>query len=123
MEQLADDSLGGVHVLLVNPRVALSTGPVFAGWDGEDRGPLPSGSAREIALAGRNDLAKPAIQLCPVIADVLAALEGTVPLLTRMSGSGATCFALYDSEEACIAAAQSIASAHREWWQMSGKLR
>jgi 4-diphosphocytidyl-2-C-methyl-D-erythritol kinase len=123
LEALADDSLAGVHVLLVNPRVALTTGPVFAGWDGVDRGPLPKGSARAIALAGRNDLTKPAFRLCPVIADVLAALENTVPVLVRMSGSGATCFGLYDSEEARDAASETIATARSEWWQMTGMLR
>ena len=96
---------------------------MFAGWDGVDRGPLPKGSARAIALAGRNDLTGPAIRLCPVIADVLAALENAAPVLVRMSGSGATCFALYDSEEARDAASETIATAHREWWQMTGMLR
>ncbi len=123
LEEMDDDSLAGVHALLVNPRLPLSTGPVFAGWDGTDRGPLPSGSAREIALAGRNDLTQPAIELCPVIAEVLDVLDGTAPLLARMSGSGATCFALYDSEPARDAAAGAIAAAHGEWWQMTGKLR
>ncbi|OBX20366.1 4-(cytidine 5'-diphospho)-2-C-methyl-D-erythritol kinase [Erythrobacter sp. QSSC1-22B] len=123
LEKLAGDSLAGVHVLLVNPRVALTTGPVFAAWDGKDRGRLPTGSAREIASAGRNDLAEPAIELCPVIAEVLGALEGTAPLLTRMSGSGATCFALFESADECTAATETIAARHGEWWQMTGTLR
>jgi len=123
LEPLEDGSLAGVHVLLVNPRVPLSTGPVFKAWDGTDRGALPSGSAREIALAGRNDLELPAIGLCPVIAEVLAALDGTAPLLARMSGSGATCFALYQNREARDAAAEAITGAHGEWWQMQGVLR
>ena len=123
LEPAGDGSLEGLHVLLVNPRVPLSTGPVFKAWDGEDRGPLPSGTAREIALAGRNDLEEPAISLCPVIADVLGALRGTTPLLARMSGSGATCFALYETPAACENAAGAIARAQGGWWQMQGKLR
>ncbi|MBX9897837.1 MAG: 4-(cytidine 5'-diphospho)-2-C-methyl-D-erythritol kinase [Qipengyuania sp.] len=119
----ADDSLAGTPVLLVNPRVMLATGPVFAGWDGIDRGPLPRGDARAIALAGRNDLEAPAIALCPAIAEVLAALHGTSPWLARMSGSGATCFALYDSERARNAAAAQIRAQRPGWWQMTGKLR
>lgn len=119
----ADDSLGDTPVLLVNPRVPLSTGPVFQGWDGEDRGPLPQGDARAIALQGRNDLEAPAIALCPVIAEVLVALNETNPWLARMSGSGATCFALYDSEQARDAASAQIAANHPDWWQMEGKLR
>jgi 4-diphosphocytidyl-2-C-methyl-D-erythritol kinase len=120
-EQLAvEDDLAGTPVLLVNPRVPLSTGPVFKAWDGEDRGPLPDGPASKIAREGRNDLEAPAISLCPVIAEVLAALRATAPWLARMSGSGATCFALYDTPEARDAAAAALP---REWWTMAGRLR
>lgn len=118
-----DDSLAGTPVLLVNPRVPLSTGLVFRGWDGIDRGPLPESDARAIARAGRNDLEAPAIALCPVIAVVLAALRSTGPWLARMSGSGATCFALYDSAGSRDAAAARIAAEHPGWWQMAGQLR
>ena len=123
LEPLVDDSLAEVFCLLVNPRVPLSTGPVFANWDGTDRGPLPTGTAREIALAGRNDLEAPAISLCPAIAGVLAALAETDPLLHRMSGSGATCFALYESAEACEDASAQVAAIHPGWWRMQGALR
>lgn len=115
--------LAGTSVLLVNPRRPLATGLVFRGWDGVDRGPLPEGDAREIALAGRNDLEAPAITLCPAIAEVLAALREDELWLARMSGSGATCFALYDGKAQCDAAAARIAAAHPEWWQMAGALR
>jgi 4-diphosphocytidyl-2-C-methyl-D-erythritol kinase len=93
---------------------------VFKAWDGEDRGALPQGPASKIAREGRNDLENPAISLCPVIADVLAALAETKPWLARMSGSGATCFALYDTPEARDAAKAAIP---REWWTMAGRLR
>ncbi|MCL9981964.1 MAG: 4-(cytidine 5'-diphospho)-2-C-methyl-D-erythritol kinase [Erythrobacter sp.] len=124
-EQLAvEDDLAGTPVLLVNPRVPLSTGPVFKAWasvgDGQDRGALPDGPASKIAREGRNDLEAPAIALCPVIAEVLAALHATKPWLARMSGSGATCFALYDTPEARDAAAAAMPA---EWWTMAGRLR
>jgi 4-diphosphocytidyl-2-C-methyl-D-erythritol kinase len=119
----ADSSLAGTPVLLVNPRLPLATGPVFAGWDGIDRGPLPAGDARAMALEGRNDLEAPAIALCPAIAGVLAALRGTAPWLARMSGSGATCFALYESEAARDAASAQVRAVRPEWWQMRGRLR
>ena len=120
-EQLAvEDDLAGTPVLLVNPRVPLSTGPVFKAWDGVDRGALPEGPASRIAREGRNDLEAPAISLCPVIADVLAALRDTTPWLARMSGSGATCFALYDTTEARDAAAAAMPEG---WWTMTGRLR
>ena len=118
-----NNDLAGTPVLLVNPRLPLSTGPVFKAWDGVDRGALPSGSAREIALAGRNDLGAPAIALCPGIADVLAALGETDPLLARMSGSGATCFALYAHHDRMAAGLDYLAERHPEWWTLAGRLR
>jgi 4-diphosphocytidyl-2-C-methyl-D-erythritol kinase len=114
------DDLAGTPVLLVNPRVPLSTGPVFKAWDGADRGGLPQGPASQIAREGRNDLEAPAITLCPVIAEVLTAIQATAPWLARMSGSGATCFALYDSLEARDAAQAAMPSG---WWSMAGRLR
>ncbi|MBT0668467.1 4-(cytidine 5'-diphospho)-2-C-methyl-D-erythritol kinase [Novosphingobium profundi] len=124
LEEVAENDLAGCAVLLVNPREALPTGPVFQAWDGEDRGAMPmSASLRAIALEGRNDLEAPAIAICPVIAEVLAALRGTQPFLARMSGSGATCFALYDSLEARDEAAEKLAQSHPGWWRMAGRLR
>lgn len=117
------NDLEGAPVILVNPRVALATGPVFAGWDGADRGPIPEGPASKIAAGGRNDLEAPAIAQVPVIADVLAALAGTGATLARMSGSGATCFALYPDSNAQRDAAARLAADHPDWWQMSGSLR
>ena len=120
-EQLSvEDDLAGTPVLLVNPRVPLSTGPVFKAWDGKDRGALPEGPASRIAREGRNDLEAPAIALCPVIAEVLAALHKTDPWLARMSGSGATCFALYQTPGARDAAQAAMPAA---WWTMAGRLR
>ncbi|MFM7377184.1 MAG: hypothetical protein ACKO1O_03495, partial [Erythrobacter sp.] len=115
-----EDDLVRTPVLLVNPRVPLSTWPVFKAWDGMDRGALPTGCASRIAREGRNDLEAPAISLCPVIAEVLAALHATHPWLARMSGSGATCFALFDTPEARDAAAAAMPA---EWWTMAGRLR
>lgn len=117
------NDLAGRAVLLVNPRVPLSTGAVFAAWDGVDRGGLPQGPASAIARQGRNDLEAPAISLCPAIADVLGALRGTDADLVRMSGSGATCFALYRSHDVMREAAAELASDHPEWWQMAGVLK
>ncbi|WP_066553804.1 4-(cytidine 5'-diphospho)-2-C-methyl-D-erythritol kinase [Croceicoccus bisphenolivorans] len=121
------NDLKGTPVLLVNPRQPVPTGPVFKAWGelggGKDRGPLPTGTARQIATDGRNDLETPAIAICPAIADVLAAMRDTAPWLARMSGSGATCFALYDDPAARDGAAQTIAASHPDWWQMSGAIR
>ncbi|WP_347304311.1 4-(cytidine 5'-diphospho)-2-C-methyl-D-erythritol kinase [Croceibacterium sp. TMG7-5b_MA50] len=122
LEPVASD-LTGTPVLLVNPRLPLATGPVFQAWDGQDRGPMPDGPPSLIARDGRNDLEAPAITLCPTIADVLAALERTGAWLVRMSGSGATCFALYAEAAARDAAAAAIAAEQPGWWQLVGRLR
>jgi 4-diphosphocytidyl-2-C-methyl-D-erythritol kinase len=119
----ARNDLAGCGVLLVNPRVKLPTGPVFAAWDGVDRGPLPEGPASRIAQEGRNDLEAPAIALCPVIGEVLAALRETGADLVRMSGSGATCLALYRRTGVMREAAGRIAREHPNWWKMTGNLR
>ncbi|PEQ10256.1 4-(cytidine 5'-diphospho)-2-C-methyl-D-erythritol kinase [Novosphingobium sp. PC22D] len=122
LASVAND-LAGTPVLLVNPRIPLATGPVFKAWDGEDRGPLPEGNLRHIALAGRNDLEAPATAIAAPIAEVLDALRETGPWLARMSGSGATCFALYDDIAARDAAAARFAEVRSGWWQMTGVLR
>ncbi len=117
-------ALGGIPVLLVNPRAPVATGPVFAAWDGTDRGPLFTGAdLRAQLFAARNDLQRPAIAQCPAIADILTELGGLGPWLARMSGSGATCFALFDAPAERDAAAVAIALRHPGWWQMAGALR
>ena len=120
---LADADLRGKAVLLVNPGVPLATGPVFAAWDGIDRGALADGPPLASALAGRNDLEAPAVSLCPVIGAVLGALDQRGAALARMSGSGATCFALFDAAADAEAARAAIAAAHPDWWAVAGRLR
>ncbi|MBJ7500065.1 MAG: 4-(cytidine 5'-diphospho)-2-C-methyl-D-erythritol kinase [Sphingopyxis sp.] len=116
--------LGGTPVLLVNPRLPVATGPVFAAWDGIDRGPLFTGADKRAQLFGaRNDLQRPAIAQCPAVADILLELGALRPWLARMSGSGATCFALFDAAAERDAAAASLAERHPDWWLMTGALR
>ncbi|MFM8541805.1 MAG: 4-(cytidine 5'-diphospho)-2-C-methyl-D-erythritol kinase [Chakrabartia sp.] len=115
-----DLGLKGQPILLVNPNVACPTGPVFAAWDGVDRGPL---SLKDWQL-GRNDLEQPAIGLVPVITDVLDLLAGQPGVdLARMSGSGATCFALFSDAQKRDAAVTAIAAARPSWWTLATRLR
>jgi len=75
------------------------------------------------AIGGRNDLETPARAIAPIIGaviDLLAAQPGVI--LARMSGSGATCFALFDSEPARTAAARSITAAQPDWWCLESTL-
>jgi 4-diphosphocytidyl-2-C-methyl-D-erythritol kinase len=111
-------------LVLVNPGVALATAEVFAarrgGFSGSGRwsGTLPDLPALAERLAGLgNDLEAPARTLAPEIDQALA-LIGQLPevLLARMSGSGATCFALFANREGARNAAAAIGSERPDWW-------
>lgn len=113
-----DPGVAGLPVLLVNPGVAVPTGPVFAGWDGVDRGGLDLAGPR---TGWRNDLAAPAIRLAPAISDVrdwLAAQPGV--LMVRVSGSGATVFGMFGDTRAAAAAARAVRA---DWWSTCTSLR
>jgi 4-diphosphocytidyl-2-C-methyl-D-erythritol kinase len=108
-------AISGAPVLLANPRVALSTADVFARWDGVDHGPLDEWQH------GRNDLETAAIELVPQIQTVLAWLSAQPGVdFVRLSGSGATCFALFHSEELRDRATVAVP---REWWHLATSLR
>ncbi|MEG3122484.1 4-(cytidine 5'-diphospho)-2-C-methyl-D-erythritol kinase [Sphingomonas sp. GB1N7] len=116
------DGLTGIPVLLVNPGVAVSTAAVFKNWDGRDHGPIGNGPLLDLAQAGRNDLEPAARALAPVIGDVLDQLAKTAPVLARMSGSGATCFALYASAADRTHAAVAIRAHDPVWWCLESTL-
>ena len=107
--------ISGVPVLLANPRVALSTADVFARWNGIDQGPL--GDWRQ----GHNGLDSAATALVPQIETVLAWLAAQPGAnFVRLSGSGATCFALFDSKEQRDRSTEAVP---REWWHLATSLR
>lgn len=124
LDAIDAEHLSGMPLLLVNPGVPVATGAVFASWDGVDRGPLAHGEPMAVAVSARNDLESPACRIAPEIRDVLTLLrqaEGTT--LARMSGSGATCFALFRSNAARDAADLAIARARPDWWRLKTALR
>jgi 4-diphosphocytidyl-2-C-methyl-D-erythritol kinase len=120
-----DNALSGTPLLLVNPRIAVSTASIFNAWDGIDRGRLAEGvDILNLSQNSRNDLTPMALAIAPEIGAVLAKLQDLKETsLVRMSGSGATCFALFDSESARDRGANVIKSAHPDWWTMLSKLR
>lgn len=126
--------------VMVNPRVAVATKEVFAAlglrngqllvgvtdviraaaWPG--KGASIADWVQELKIVS-NDLEAPAMRVQPVIGEVLSALrasEGAV--LTRMSGSGATCFALFSSAAEAQRAAQKLQADHPQWWVHAGTL-
>ena len=122
-------------ILLVNPRVAVSTAAVFRARTARFSEPrLPDGNliadipdaaelARFLSLYD-NDLAESACTLAPAIRPTLQAIDATPGcLLARLSGSGATCFGLYENAGTAEAAAARIAGDHPDWWVAPGRLR
>ncbi len=128
-----EDGLPPLPALLVNPGVPSSTGAVYRAFDDgvtgtADRPSSPSDrSVRSVIdwlSEQRNDLEAPAVALAPAIGEALAttaALPGV--RLTRMSGSGATVFALFDTTEAAEAAGQTLSARYPDWWVRPTVLR
>jgi 4-diphosphocytidyl-2-C-methyl-D-erythritol kinase len=114
--------------VLVNPGVALPTKAVFARWKPPAAPAVPADvtvlaamrtrdQLLRFLLSQKNDLEAPAIALAPAIADVLLALQSQPQCeLARMSGSGATCFAIFRSAADAIKAAEAVHAAHPDWW-------
>ena len=121
-----------LHALLVNPGVAVSTKLVFSGWRPSanpiraldttaDFAALPKMQNEEQLLdwlaSEANDLETPAIALEPAIAEVLASLRAAASCrLARMSGSGATCFALFSSLKETASAGKKLRAQFPDWW-------
>ena len=121
-------ALPPLHAVLVNPGIALATKDVFAGWRSTPRPtpPLDIAAVRTVQSYEEfvqsisqqaNDLEDAAIELAPAIGEVLAALRAMASCrLCRMSGSGATCFGLFDGAAAARSAAQALSNKNPQWW-------
>jgi 4-diphosphocytidyl-2-C-methyl-D-erythritol kinase len=118
------------HLLLVNPGVATPTPAVFrarnAGFSQPARWIAPPGDVHALAealKARRNDLTDAAIIVTPAIREVLNAIGNTRDcLISRLSGSGATCFGLYAQAEAAEAARAEILAAYPAWWAVATRI-
>jgi 4-diphosphocytidyl-2-C-methyl-D-erythritol kinase len=139
-ETLLPLSLPIMPCVLVNPCVAVATRDVFRAL-GLRNGELLVGASDviratawpeqgasvedwvEVLAASSNDLEAPAIRIQPVIGEVIAALNAADSAwLARMSGSGATCFAIFESTPEARRAAQKIQLDHPQWWVHAGVL-
>ncbi|PNQ01333.1 4-(cytidine 5'-diphospho)-2-C-methyl-D-erythritol kinase [Sphingobium sp. SA916] len=124
LQPQAVEGLTAMPILLVNPGVALSTTEVFGLWDRLDRGPLAAEGLEQLIIEGRNDLEQAATAAAPVVADVLAALGACAGArLVRMSGSGATCFALFDRDRQMAEAAAALRAGRNGWWVAETRIR
>jgi 4-diphosphocytidyl-2-C-methyl-D-erythritol kinase len=110
--------------VLVNPGVPLATRAVFAAFAGGkgaterlENVPRTRDAMIEFLIRHGNDLTQAAIACAPVVSEVLIALRALPGIqLTRMSGSGSTCFGLFRSPGEAQAAAQRLAAERKEWW-------
>jgi 4-diphosphocytidyl-2-C-methyl-D-erythritol kinase len=126
--------LPALPVVLAHPGVALSTKSVFAGWKHVgpqvltlDVAAVAKTTSREeylqLLATQANDLESAAIAAQPVIAEMLVALRALSGCrLARMSGSGATCFALFSSAAAAIEAASALSGKYPHWWVRASAL-
>ena len=111
--------------VLINPRIGVSTNQVFEALEIKSnsglRDDMPDPSDLDEWLvwlnSQRNDLEQPASIIAPVILNVLDALKALPKaMLVRMSGSGATCFAIMRDRQSAKAAAAHLQRAHPSWW-------
>ncbi len=107
--------------VLVNPRVAVETPPVFNALKYKKNPPMEAvpefSDVHSLATwcsNQRNDLQEPAIGIAPLIQEVLDALDPA--LFARMSGSGATCFGLCETKDQAQELARDIEAKHPDWW-------
>ena len=130
-EQVAPaPALPPAWLVLVNPGIALATPSVFKARSGGfsapgrfEAAPVNAGELAAVLAARGNDLTAAAVGLAPAIGTVLADLEALPgALLARMSGSGATCFALFADERAAQAAAAATQARRPEWWVAAAPL-
>lgn len=111
-------------MVLINPGVGVSTPEVFRALKDKDNSELPAqtGDVLDWLRQQRNDLQEPAIALEPVIGSVLQRLAQSGAELSRMSGSGATCFGLFENDALAQAAARQIAEDQPDWWVQTTRL-
>jgi 4-diphosphocytidyl-2-C-methyl-D-erythritol kinase len=133
-ERVTPMPLPRLSCVLINPGVPVPTKDVFAaiGLKAGDTFAPPAGSTNDVAwpssaadpskwlvaiAGGRNDLEPVAVKIQPVIGEVLSLLrEANGCTLARMSGSGATCFGLFDTDASAKAAAARLKELHPKWW-------
>jgi len=124
LEMISDKfDIKNVPILLINPLVSISTATIFKAWDGVSSGPLRNLPLNEIMESTHNDMQRAAISLFPEVNQVLNALQNERPILHRMSGSGATCFALFENNLSRDNAMHEIKVKYPQWWFLSSNLK
>jgi 4-diphosphocytidyl-2-C-methyl-D-erythritol kinase len=117
------NTLPAAHLVLVNPLQACGTADVFRTMGLKAGDVLGQPLNIEIPSSWRNDMAAAACRVLPVISDVLAALQQLPErVAVRMSGSGATCFAMFETQHSAAQAALTLKRHHADWWVVAAQL-
>lgn len=119
-----------MHFVLLNPLMPTPTPEVFRLYKSRFSPPLQFSGRRKSMMEWiadlklyRNDLSDAASQVCPLIPQALAALQATPNChVARLSGSGATCFGIYDNAAAAMAAVNKLRQEHPRWWVSTANL-
>ncbi|MEH6728920.1 MAG: 4-(cytidine 5'-diphospho)-2-C-methyl-D-erythritol kinase, partial [Hyphomicrobiales bacterium] len=120
---LAEQHMPRLDLVLVNPGVPVATPTVFQSLEDPHQSTLPAlpdqhdfQSWLNWLDGTRNDLYEPACRICPQIGDVISELSGTGAQLSRMSGSGASCFGIFGTPAGAHSAATALKKLHPDWW-------
>lgn len=123
LEPLRAGHMPRLDLVLVNPGLAVSTPDVFRALENPSQSALPA-FPRDNDLSSwlawlstsRNDLFQPARGLCPDIDQVISELDNSGARMSRMSGSGATCFGIFEDRIAAHNAVRNVRNSHPNWW-------
>lgn len=124
------DDFPALDVVLVNPGISVSTAAVFGQLENPAAPPLPPIGRQprfmtilDFLASVENDLQAPALSSAPQIAGALDALTQAGAAFARMSGSGATCFGLFERRDAADNAASAISRDHQDWFVQSTRTK
>ncbi len=124
-EEIIPISLDKPYIVIVNPNIPLATADIFRESDfkpllrSDDNKEIRQFSSKNLTIENgyRNDLENTAIKQLPVIANIIASIKETKGcFLARMSGSGATCFGLYDDKVMAQKAAEELKNQYPQAW-------
>ena len=108
-------NIAPIHIVLVNHNVEVSTPAIFKALANKKNPEIGGETLSDM----RNDLQPSAIEHAPVIGEVLSALEKLNPVFARMSGSGATCFGIFETTQEAENAKNKLSSMHPDWWSVA----
>lgn len=117
-----------IRILLINPKINLSTAEVFQKLNGRFSQETPTADLQKKSVFNLiknlpNDLTKPAIAIAPLIEEILNELKNEGAEISKMSGSGSTCFGIFDEEEKLNSAEENLRKKFPDFFITKTKVR